>query len=87
MRPHLDRRLGKARRHFDKAEARCGLTKRGPAKRSLQQVRRRLVKVGKMLQPKSARAAIPAGIADPIARSATALGVDVRALASALACR
>jgi len=50
-------------------------------------VRRRLLKIGKMLQPKSARHAVPPGVADPIARSAAALGIDVRALAVALACR
>ena len=86
MRSHLDRHLGKARLHFDKAEARCGLAKSGPAKRSLRNVRRRLVKIGKMLRPKSTRVAVPPGIADPIANTAAALGFDVRALAAALAC-
>jgi hypothetical protein len=87
MRSHLDRHLGKARLHFDRAEARCGLAKRGPAKRSLRNVRRRLVKIGKMLQPKSVRNAVPPNVADPIAGTAAALGIDVRALAAALACR
>ena len=87
MRAKLAKHLAKAQRLFDKAEARCQVAKRKPAKRSLRMARRRLVKVGKMLLAKPARRTVPPGVTDPIARTATTLGTDLRTLASAIACK
>jgi hypothetical protein len=87
MRGDLDRHLGKARSLFDKAEARCQVAKRGPAKRNLRLVRRRLGKVGKTLRRSLSQRAISSAVTDPIARSAAAIAADVRILSSGLGCR
>jgi hypothetical protein len=87
MRSDLDRHLGKAKGLLDKAEARCESAKRGPAKRSLRLVRRRLAKIGKALERSLARRTISSAVTAPIARSAAALATDVRALSSTLGCR
>jgi len=85
MRPTLDRHLGKARGLFDKADARCHLAKKGPAKKSLRMTKKRLRMVGKALHGKPARS-LPAGVTDPIMRRATALGVDVLTLSNTIVC-
>jgi hypothetical protein len=87
MRLELDRHLGKAKSLFDKAETRCESAKRGPAKRSLRLVRRRLGKVGKTLQRGVTHRAIAPGVSDSIARRTAALAADVRTLSSVLGCR
>jgi hypothetical protein len=87
MRDHMERHLAKAMALFDKAQSRCQLAKRRPAKRSLRLVRQRLVKVGKALRSKLARKTLPPTVTDPIGREASALGLDVRALATTISCR
>jgi hypothetical protein len=87
MRADLDRHLGKARSLFDKAEERCESAKRGPAKRSLRGVRRRLGRVGKALRKSLVRRTISSAVTDPITRSAAALATDVRTLSTSLGCR
>jgi hypothetical protein len=87
MRADLDRHLVKARTSFDEAEDRCESAKRGPAKRSLRGVRRRLGRVGKTLRKSLARRTISSGVTDPIARSTAALAADVRTLSTSLGCR
>ncbi len=86
MRAHLDRHLGRARTLLDKAEARCGLAKRAPAKRGLRGVRRRLGKVGRMLQMKLVRRTVPTTVTDPLVRRTSALAGDVRTLSAGLVC-
>jgi len=83
----MERHLAKAMALFDKAQSRCQLAKRGPAKRSLRLVRKRLVKVGKALRSKLARKTLPPTVTDPIGHEASALGLDVRALATTISCR
>jgi hypothetical protein len=87
MRDHMERHLAKAMVLFDKAESRCRLAKRGPAKRSLRLVRQRLVKVGKALRSKLARKTLPPTVTDPIRTETSTLGLDVRALATTISCR
>jgi hypothetical protein len=87
MRARLDKHLLKARRMLDKAEARCRVAKRGPAKRSLRTVRKRLKLVGRVLVAKPVRRTAPPDVTDPIARTAAGLGTDVRALATSIDCR
>ena len=86
MRPKLGKHLAKARRLLDKAEARCQLTKRGPAKRSLRMVRKQLKVVGKALLGKPVRRTVPPAVTDPLARTTAALGTDVRTLATSMVC-
>jgi hypothetical protein len=87
MREKLDRHLAKARRMFDRADQRCQLAKRGPAKRNLRLVRKRLKMVGKALVGKPVRRTVPTDVTDPIARTAATLGIDVRTLATSILCR
>jgi hypothetical protein len=87
MRPGLDRHLGRAQTLFDEAEDRCARAKRGPAKRSLRLVRRRLGRVGKALQRRLARRTVASTVTAPIARRAVALAADVRVLSTTLGCR
>jgi hypothetical protein len=86
MRPKLDRHLGKARALFDRADARCRLAKKGPAKKSLRMTKKRLAMLAKALHGKSGRS-LPAGVSEPIMLRATALGADVRTLSRTIVCR
>jgi hypothetical protein len=85
MLPKLDRHLGKAIVLFGKAEARCQAAKRGGAKRGLRDTRRRLFKLGKALNAKSAPR-ISSSVTEPIVRRTTALAADVRTLSGTIAC-
>jgi len=87
VRAELDRHLGKARTLLDKAEVRCDGAKRGPAKRSLRQMRRRLARIGRTLQRGLVRRTVSSAVTDPIARRAAALAADVRILSAGLGCR
>jgi hypothetical protein len=86
MRAKLDRHLGKARSLFEKADARCRLTKKGPAKKNLRMTKKRLAMLAKALHGKPARS-LPAGVTEPITRRATALGADVLTLSRTIVCR
>jgi hypothetical protein len=86
MRAKLDKHLGKARGLLDKADARCRLAKKGPAKKSLRMTKKRLAMLGKVLHAKPSRS-VPAGVTEPIMRSASSLGADVLRLSSTLVCR
>jgi len=81
MRVRLDRNLGKARHLLDVAGASCDVAKRGPAKRRLRMMRRRLVRVAKTLRKGGAPT-----ITAPIVQTTQALATDTRAFAAVLSC-
>jgi len=85
VRAKLDRHVGKARGLFEKADARCRLAKKAPAKRSLRMTKKRLAMLRKALHAKPARS-LPAGVTEPIMRDASTLGADVSTLSHTLAC-
>jgi hypothetical protein len=84
---HLDRHLVRAHFLFARAETRCEAARAGAARRGLRLVRRRLGRVGHMLERKAVRGTVSALMTDPIAHEAAALALDVRTLAATLVCR
>jgi hypothetical protein len=81
MRQRLDRHLGKARTALDGAGTACGLEKRGPAKRRLRAVRKRLRRLAKTL-----RHGDPPAVTVPLVERAQALAAEARALGISLTC-
>jgi hypothetical protein len=87
VRAPVDRHLGKARALVGKAESRCTLEKRGPARKSLRMARQRLRLLGKALHARPVRKTVPAALVEPIDRAATALAADLRTFTTGLSCR
>jgi hypothetical protein len=87
VRGPIDRHLGKARVLVGKAETHCAEAKRGPARKCLRMLRRRLRMLGKALRARAVRKAVSPALVDPIGRAAATLANDVRTFTSDLTCR
>jgi len=81
MRPQLDKHLGKARTALDGAGASCELAKRGPAKRRLRAMRKRLRRTAETL-----RHVDPPAVTEPLVVRSQALAADAKAFAASLTC-
>jgi hypothetical protein len=86
MRDGLDRHLRKGETFLDQAESRCGAGRKGPARRSLRMMRRRLARIGKAMHAKPVRRTIAPAVTDPIMRAAAGLASDARTFAGRLTC-
>jgi hypothetical protein len=86
MRSSIDQRLAVARTKLDTAQARCQVAARGPAARSLRGMRRRLRRVGKLLDALQTHRSIPPAVTTPIRGDALSLAADARSLALGLVC-
>jgi hypothetical protein len=87
VRGPFDRHLAKAHALTQKAAARCELAKRGPARKGLRLLRRRLRMLGKAIRSQAQGRAVPPVVIEALAADAAALADDVRALAARLSCR
>lgn len=87
MRPPLARQVSKAQTFLDRAEERCAAVKRGPAKRNLRKVSRRVSNVRRILRSRHARRTVPAELIAPLVGAAEDFVGDTRMLGTRLDCR
>ena len=85
--PHgrVVRQLRQAERLLARAQLRCVEAKRGPAKRKLMKLSRRLGRVVRVLRPRYTGRALPVSVETFVGTAMTLLG-DSRALARDLVC-